>query len=85
MKDRENSKKDENEVNIPKSSKSKNTYKDFNKICRAYYDELMHLSKEDSPSLSQKDIIILKGLIKEIVNYSNESLNSKYIREEKKY
>jgi hypothetical protein len=84
MKDRENSKKDENEVNIPKSSKSKNTYKDFNKICRAYYDELMHLSKEDSPSLSQKDIIILKDLIHEIVNYSNELLNSKFIQEAKK-
>jgi len=37
----------------PKSSKSNNTFKDFLKICRAYYDELMHISKNNTPSLSK--------------------------------
>ena len=76
--------KDKNDEKIPKSSKSKNTYKDFNKICRAYYDELMHISKSDSPSLSKKDIIILNDLITEIIDYSNELLNSNCILEAKK-
>ena len=80
-----NVKKDKNDEKlIPKSSKSKNTYKDFNKICRGYYDELMHISKSDSPSLSNKDIIILNDLIIEIVDYSNELIKSKFIHEAKK-
>ena len=79
---KENIQKDNN--NIPKSSKSKNTYKDFNKICRAYYDELMHISKSDSPSLSKKDIIILNDLIHEIVDYSNELVAKHFIQEAKK-
>ena len=41
MKDKENASKDKNDSKIPKSSRSRNTYKDFNKICRAYYDELI--------------------------------------------
>ena len=85
MKGKENSKKDENDVAIPKSTISKNTYKDFYKICRAYYDELMHITKKESPHcLSKKDIVILKDLINEIVNYSNELLNSKFVQEAKK-
>ena len=69
---------------IPKSSKSNNTYRDFNKICRGYYDELMHVSKSDTPSLSQKDILIINDLIHEIVLYSNELINSNYIQPAKK-
>ena len=84
MKEKEKIIKEKNDENIPKSSKSKNTYKDFNKICRAYYDELMHISKSDSPSLSKKDIIILNDVIHEIVDYSNELLYSNYIQEAKK-
>ena len=84
MKDKENSSKDKNDSNIPKSSRSQNTYKDFNKICRAYYDELMHISKSDSPSLSKKDIIILNDVIHEIVDYSNELLSQNFIQEAKK-
>ena len=79
---KENIQKDNN--NIPKSSRSKNTYKDFNKICRAYYDELMHISKSDSPSLSKKDIIILNDVIHEIVDYSNELIAKHFIQEAKK-
>jgi hypothetical protein len=69
---------------IPKSSKSNNTYRDFNKICRGYYDELMHVSKSDTPSLSQKDILVINDLIHEIVVYSNELINSNYIQPAKK-
>ena len=82
MKEKENIQKDKND--IPKSSRSQNTYKDFNKICRAYYDELMHISKSDSPSLSKKDIIILNDVIHEIVDYSNELLAKHFIQEAKK-
>ena len=85
MKENEKNQKEKNDdVIIPNSSKSKNTYKDFNKICRGYYDELMHISKSDSPSLSKKDIIILNDLINEIVDYSNELLNSNFVLEAKK-
>ena len=84
MKDKENSSKEKIDSKIPKSSKSQNTYKDYNKICRAYYDELMHISKSDSPSLSKKDIIILNDVIHEIVDYSNELLNKNFIQEAKK-
>ena len=45
----------------------------------------MHITKKESPHcLSKKGIIILKDLIKEIVNYSNELLNSKFVQEAKK-
>ena len=74
----------EQKDNIPKSSLSRNTYKDFNKICRAYYDELMHLSKSDSPSLSKNDILILNDLINEIVTYTNELIKLNFIQEAKK-
>ena len=84
MKDKENSSKEKIDSKIPKSSRSQNTYKDYNKICRAYYDELMHISKSDSPSLSKKDIIILNDVIHEIVDYSNELLNKNFIQEAKK-
>ena len=78
-----NNKKDKNISKIPKSFRSQNTYKDFFKICRAYYDELMHISKSDSPSLSKKDIIILNDVIHEIVDYSKELLNKGFIDEAK--
>ena len=81
---KENIQKEINKDKIPKSSKSNNTYRDFNKICRGYYDELMHVSKSDTPSLSQKDILIINNLIHEIVVYSNELINSNYIQPAKK-
>ena len=81
---KENIQKEINNDKIPKSSKSNNTYRDFNKICRGYYDELMHVSKSDTPSLSQKDILIINDLIHEIVVYSNELINSNYIQPAKK-
>jgi len=84
MKEKDNTKKIKNDDKIPKTSRSKNTYKDFNKICRAYYDELMHISKSESPSLSKKDILILNDLIHEIVDYSNELIKSNFIQEAKK-
>ena len=81
---KENIQQEINNDKIPKSSKSNNTYRDFNKICRGYYDELMHVSKSDSPSLSQKDILIMNDLIHEIVSYSNELINSNCIQPAKK-
>ena len=81
---KENIQKEINNDKIPKSSKSNNTYRDFNKICRGYYDELMHVSKSDTPSLSQKDILVINDLIHEIVVYSNELINSNYIQPAKK-
>ena len=81
---KENIQKEINKDKIPKSSKSNNTYRDFNKICRGYYDELMHVSKSDTPSLSQKDILVINDLIHEIVVYSNELINSNYIQPAKK-
>ena len=83
-KENENNKKENNDDKIPKSSLSGNTYKDFNKICRAYYDELMHISKSDSPSLSRNDVIILNDVIHEIVQYSNELLKGNFVQEAKK-
>jgi hypothetical protein len=83
-KEKESVNKESNNEKIPKSSLSKNTYKDFNKICRAYYDELMHISKSDSPSLSRNDVIILDDVIHEIVQYSNELLKDNFIQEAKK-
>ena len=74
---------DENEKKPPKSSRSKNTFKDFKKICRAYYDELMHISKNKEPSLSKKDIIILSDVIDEIVTYSNELIDTNFIEQAK--
>jgi hypothetical protein len=44
----------------------------------------MHVSKSDTPSLSQKDILIINDLIHEIVVYSNELINSNYIQPAKK-
>jgi hypothetical protein len=44
----------------------------------------MHVSKSDTPSLSQKDILIINDLIHEIVLYSNELINSNYIQPAKK-
>ena len=46
-------------IEIPKSPFTNNTYKDFYKICRAYYNELMHISKSNNPTLSKDDIIVL--------------------------
>ena len=83
-KEKESVNKESNNEKIPKSSLSGNTYKDFNKICRAYYDELMHISKSDSPSLSRNDVIILDDVIHEIVQYSNELLKDNFIQEAKK-
>ena len=74
---------EQNQEKPPNSSKSKNTYKDFLKICRAYYDELMHICKHQTPSLSKKDIIILSDLIDEVATYSNELLSSKFIKQAK--
>ena len=74
---------EENGKKPPKSSRSNNTFKDFFKICRAYYDELMHLSKNKGPSLSQKDIIILSDVIDEIVTYSNELISNNFITQAK--
>ena len=74
-------KAEDNENMPPKSPKSRNTYRDFFKICRAYYDELMHLSKNKEPSLSKKDIIILSDVIDEIVTYSNELIDLNFIKQ----
>ena len=76
--------KEDLEKKPPNSSKSNNTFKDFLKICRAYYDELMHISKNKNPSLSKKDIIILSDVIDEIVTYSSELIALNFIPEAKK-
>ena len=75
---------EEIEKNLPISEKSKNTFKDFYKICRAYYNELLHISKTDNPSLSRNDILILADLIDEIITYSTELLNLNFISSPKK-
>lgn len=83
-KDRENIQKENNDDDkIPKSP-SNNTFKDFNKICRAYYDELMHISKSEKPSLSEIDTLVINDLIHEIENYSNILLNNNYVQPAKK-
>ena len=75
---------EETEKNLPISEKSKNTFKDFLKICRAYYNELLHISKTDNPSLSKNDIMILADLLDEIVIYSTELVNLNFISSPKK-
>ena len=69
---------------IPKSPSTENSFKDFNKICRAYYNELMHISKSNSPNLSKEDIIVIDDLIKEISSYSSELIKFNFIEEAKK-
>jgi len=83
-KDRENIQKETNDDDkIPKSP-SNNTFRDFNKICRAYYDELMHISKSERPSLSEIDTLVINDLIHEIENYSNNLLKNNYVQPAKK-
>lgn len=83
-KDRENIQKETNDDDkIPKSP-SNNTFRDFNKICRAYYDELMHISKNEKPSLSEIDTLVINDLIHEIENYSNNLLKNNYVQPAKK-
>ena len=77
-------KNNEDSSNIPKSLISKNTYKDFNKICRAYYNELLHISKEPNPSLSKNDVIVIDDLIREIIEYSEQLIQKSFINEGKK-
>ena len=84
MENKEMINKEKKDDKIPKSLKSQNTYKDFIKICRAYYDELMHISKNGTPSLSKKDITILNDIIHEISNYSDQLLKANFIQEAKK-
>jgi hypothetical protein len=69
---------------IPKSPSTENSFKDFNKICRAYYNELMHISKSNSPNLSKEDIIVIDDLIKEISSYSSDLIKNNFIEEAKK-
>lgn len=84
-KDKENVQKEINdEDKIPKSPTSNNTFRDFNKICRAYYDELMHISKEEKPSLSEIDTLVINDLIHEIEEYSNKLLSNNYVQPAKK-
>ena len=70
-------------IEIPKSPFTNNTYKDFYKICRAYYNELMHISKSNNPTLSKDDIIVIDDLIKEIFKYSNDLTKINLIQEAK--
>ena len=84
-KDKENIQKEIcDEDKIPKSSLSNNTFRNFNKICRAYYDELMHISKNEKPSLSEIDTLVINDLIHEIEQYSNELLSKNYVQPAKK-
>ena len=75
---------EEIEKNLPITEKSKNTFKDFLKICRAYYNELLHISKTNNPSLSKNDIMIVADLLDEIFIYSTELLNLNFISSPKK-
>ena len=68
---------------FPKSPHTENTFKDFQKICRAYYNELVHLSKSKSPSLSKDDIIVLDDLINELNTYIDNLISSNFIQEAK--
>ena len=68
---------------LPKSPYTDNTFKDFQKICRAYYNELMHLSKSKTPSLSKDDIIVLDDLINELNTYANNLISNDSIKEAK--
>jgi hypothetical protein len=68
---------------LPKSPHTDNTFKDFQKICRAYYNELMHLSKSKTPSLSKDDIIVLDDLINELNTYANILISNDLIKEAK--
>ena len=75
---------EETEKNLPISVKSKNTFKDFLKICEAYNKELSEISNTNNPSLSKNDIIILDDLLDEIITYSTELLNLNFISSPKK-
>ena len=75
---------EETEKNLPISVKSKNTFKDFLKICEAYNNELSEISNTNNPSLSKNDIIILDDLLDEIITYSTELLNLNFISSPKK-
>jgi hypothetical protein len=78
----------------PRSTYSENSFKDFLKICKAYYKELKHFNKEATEDkereikhpqeLSKDDMIVLNDLIKEIILYSNLLLKNKFFEETKK-
>jgi hypothetical protein len=78
-----------NQINnqIPRSSQSENSFKDFLKICKAYYKELKNLfsiSTQDNLILSQDDFIVLNDLIKEVISYTNILVKNSFFDEIKK-
>lgn len=75
--------KEKTEKKFPKSPFSGNSLKDFAKICRAYYNEVMHVSKQDKPNLSQNDLIVVDNLLQEVLVYSEQLIHLSYINEAK--
>ena len=73
-----------NNDEIPKSTFNNNTYDDFLNICKAYNNELLHISKSEMPTLSKDDTIVIDNLIKEIYKYSSELIVSDFGDEAKK-
>ncbi len=60
---------------IPNSLTSNKSYKDFYKICKAYYHELKDYNSKNR-TLVKSDIIVLNDLVKEINTYTLELIKT---------
>lgn len=69
-----------NETDIPRSISSNKSFKDFYKICKAYYHELRDIHSQNE-NLSKDDIVVLNDLIKEINGYSSLLMKNNFIQE----
>src|SRR5689334_833250 len=72
-----------NEAEIPRSISSNKSYKDFYKVCKAYYHELRDINSRNE-NISKDDMIVLNDLIKEINGYSTLLMKSNFLEESKK-
>lgn len=59
------------------------SYKDFYKICRAYYKEIKNVNANNL-KLSKDDVIVINDVIKELNSYTNILLKNDFLNESKK-
>ena len=69
---------------VPRStySTTSHSFKDFLKICKAYYKELKSLLAQEKAQLSQNDLFVLNDLMKELFSYTNVLIKSQSFFEE---
>jgi hypothetical protein len=72
-----------NIIELPVTSISENSYRDFYKICKAYYQELK-IANSNNTKLSKDDVIVLNDLIKEMNSYVSILIQNNFTEEGKK-